>query len=180
MGAYILGTWNTTARQDKALSRLFNRYNTDVIRSAIQSGTIINNGGTGYSIGNILTIADTGTTITPATLSVTSINGLGAITAVSLRDIPNPGGNYTSHQAANNHATTVSPIGGTGCILNIDFYIDIPDLITKNGGILDNAVNSWRRDLEIEKLSEIQSKFSSATDNQQDSSVTAVGGVVPE
>lgn len=66
-------------------------------------------GGSGYSVGNILTITTGGT---GATARVTSVS-TGAVTAVEL---VTRGSGYTT---GTGKVTTVSPAGGTGCTLNI-------------------------------------------------------------
>jgi len=70
-------------------------------------------GGTGYSVGNVLTVTggDGNCQLTVATVSS------GAVTSVT---ITNPGLNYNLATAV---ATTVAPAGGTGCTINITSVI---------------------------------------------------------
>jgi hypothetical protein len=179
LGTYTLGTWTTSAKQDKGLARLFNRLNAELAASAIANGTAINAGGSGYSVGNVLTLVDSGTMITPMTLTVTAVNGSGAVTGVAMVSGLNAGGNYTTHQAAANHQTTVSPAGGTGCVIRVNFYQDIPDMATRNGGILDVAAFGYRRDWEQEVQSQISAQLATATDGQLANAAAAVGATVP-
>lgn len=65
-------------------------------------------GGTGYTVGDILTLASgTGGKVTVATVSA------GVVTAVT---VTTPGSGYTTGAG---HATTASPAGGTGCTINV-------------------------------------------------------------
>jgi hypothetical protein len=179
LGTYVLGTWTTSAKQDKGLARLFNRLNAELAASALANGTAINAGGTGYTVGNVLALVDSGTTITPMTLTVTAVNGSGAVTGVAMASGPNAGGNYTSHQAAANHQTTVAPAGGTGCVIRINFYAEIAEMVTRNGGLLDMAAFGYRRDWEQEVQSQISAQLASATDGQLANAAAAVGATVP-
>lgn len=177
MGSYALGTWTTSAKQDKGLFRLFNRQNAGLISAAITAGTIINNGGTGYVGGNVLTLVDSGTTTTPATFTVTAIGAGGAVTGVALVPGVNTGGVYASHQAANNHATTGG--AGTGCVLAINFYQDVPNMVTRNGGVLDKAVSSYLRQRDQELIAAMGAAIESATENQIGNAAAAFGLEVP-
>jgi len=182
---YALGNWTVSTKQDKGVKRLFNKANTDLIRAAISAGTIINSGGTGYAIGNVLTLVDSGTTTTAATFNVTSVGANGAVTGVVLSgDVstppsPNAGGNYTTHQGANNHATTVSPAGGSGCVLAINFYTDVPNMVVRNGGILDNAVTSYAAQQDQEIQAAINAAVQTANDTQLANAASAFGIVLP-
>jgi len=145
--------------------------NQDLALSAISDGSILNAGGTGYAVGNVLTIVDSGTTTTAMTFTVTSVGAGGAVTGVTLTSA----GNYASHQAAANHATTVAPVGGTGCILRINFYNDVPNMITRNGGILDNAATSYAAQFDAELQSSLSAAISAATDTQLSNAAAALG-----
>lgn len=175
MGAYALGTWNTSAKQDKGIARLFNRMNQTVIESAIAAGSIINAGGSGYAVGNVLTLVDSGTTVRAATFTVTAVNN-GAVTAVSLLDK----GNYTSHQGANNKATTVAPAGGTGCVLAINFYKDVPDMCVRNGGILDGAATSYAKQLDDEIQAIVGAAIPTASNANLNSVASTLGVTIPD
>lgn len=179
MGSYALGTWTTTARQDRGLARLFNRMNGDLAQAAITNGTAINAGGSGYAVNDVLTLVDSGTTITPMTLTVTSVGLTGAVTAVKMASGPNAGGNYTSHQAAANHQTTVAPAGGSGCVIRVNFFADIPEMVVRNGGLLDQAATLYRQQWEQEVQIEIAARLPGATDAQLANALAAVGGTAP-
>jgi hypothetical protein len=71
----------------------------------------INNGGTGYAVGDILTIAGGGGTY--GTVIVKSVDASGTVIAISLQS------NGTSYTPANDLATTVVPSGGSDCTINI-------------------------------------------------------------
>lgn len=66
-------------------------------------------GGTGYSVGNVLTLAGG----TGGTVTVTAVGALGAVTAVGAPFTPGTG--YTTGIKA----TTVAPAGGTGATVNV-------------------------------------------------------------
>lgn len=171
---YALGNWTVSDKQDKGVKRLFNKMNKELILTAIANGSIINAGGTGYSVGNVLTLVDSGTTVTAATFTVTSVNN-GAVTGVALTNA----GNYTSHQGAANHTTTVTPAGGTGCVLRVNFYSDIPNMITRNGGILDGAATSYSTQFDQELQSAIAAAVPAASDTQLVNAASALGVSLP-
>ncbi len=75
-------------------------------------------GGNGYSVGDILTL-----TAGNATARVDAISGIGTVTAVSLLSVG------TGHTVGTGKATTVSPVGGVGCTLNI-LAVDFTELAT--------------------------------------------------
>lgn len=91
-------------------------------------GAVVNNAGTGYSTGDILSV--TGGTGITSTLRVSSVNLSGSVLSVS---IVNPG-EYTSLPSSVNVATSVAPSGGTSCTLNLTFGI-------KSISISDNGTN---------------------------------------
>jgi hypothetical protein len=78
-------------------------------------------GGTGYAIGQILTITTGGT---GATARITSVNSVGAVTGVTL-EATGPFGGAGSYTTGSGKATTVVPTGGTGCTLNITSVGDV-------------------------------------------------------
>ncbi|MBM2817028.1 MAG: hypothetical protein HW421_3790 [Ignavibacteria bacterium] len=79
----------------------------------ITSGNVktvsIANGGTGYSVGNTLTILSGGGN---CTLTVTSVSG-GVVTGVSIAIAG------TAYSIGNDYSTSVAPVGGTGCTINV-------------------------------------------------------------
>lgn len=91
-------------------------------------GATINTAGTGYSVGNILTV--TGGSGASCTLSVTAVSLSGAVLSVNIIN----SGNYTTIPSTINVATSVSPAGGTSCTLNLTVGI-------KNISITDGGTN---------------------------------------
>lgn len=89
-------------------------------------GITINDPGTDYSIGDILTV--TGGSGTPATAVVTEINAIGSIQAIRLS---NPG-SYTTLPAMSNASTTVLPGGGMSATVNLT--AGIRSISITNGG----------------------------------------------
>jgi hypothetical protein len=75
--------------------------------------------GGGYNVNDILTL-----TAGNATFKVLSVNANGGVTAVSLET------NGTGHTVAAGKATTVSPVGGTGCTLEVTAVDFIETAIT--------------------------------------------------
>lgn len=172
---YALGNWTVTDKQAKGVGRLFNRMNRDLAQAAMNDGSIINAGGTGYAVGNVLTLVDSGTTVMPMTFTVTAIGANGAVTGVALAS----NGNYTSHQNAANHSTTAATAGGTGCVLRINFYTDVPNMVTRNGGILDGAATSYAAQFDAELQTSLSAAVASATDTQLTNAAAALGVSLP-
>lgn len=80
-------------------------------------GYAINAGGTGYSVGNTITLS--GGTGRSATFSVAAVSS-GVVTALTLLD----GGSYTAAPSSyTGVATTVSPAGGTGLTINVQMHL---------------------------------------------------------
>lgn len=173
---YALGNWTVTAKQDKGVKRLFNRMNRDIALAAISDGSIVNAGGSGYTVGNVLTLVDSGTTTVAMTFTVSAVGANGAVTGVTLTDP----GSYTTHQGQANHQTTVAPSGGTGCVLRINFYNDIPMMITRNGGILDGAATSYSAQYTQELQAAIGAAIEGASDATLAAVATALGVSLPK
>ncbi len=173
---YTLGTWTVTTKQAKGVARLFNKMNSDLALAAISNGTIINAGGSGYAVGNVLTIADSGTTTTAMSFTVTAIGANGAVSGVSLLNA----GDYASHQAAANHSTTVAPAGGTGCVLRVNFYSDVANMVVRNGGILDSAATSYSAQFNQELQAALAAAVLTATDTQLTNAAAALGVALPK
>lgn len=76
----------------------------------------INNGGSGYALGDVLTVA----VGTGGTLTVTKVTTAGKVKGVV---VTSPGSGYANATGA---ATTVAPAGGTGCTVDtvVEFAID--------------------------------------------------------
>ncbi len=78
----------------------------------------VNAGGTGYSVGNVITVTGgTGTSITATVATVSS----GVVTGLTLVNL----GNYTALPSATGAATTVAPSGGTGLTVNLTFEVGV-------------------------------------------------------
>jgi hypothetical protein len=88
---------------------------------------IINNGGSNYRVGDVLTV--TGGTGISTTITVSSINTNGTILTCM---IVNPGA-YISLPTLVNVTTTVSPVGGTGATVNLN--IGIKSIAVATGGL---------------------------------------------
>jgi hypothetical protein len=78
-------------------------------------------GGSGYAVGQILTITTGGT---GATARITAVDSSGAVTSVALEST-GPFGGAGSYTTGTGKATTVAPTGGTGCTLNITSVGDV-------------------------------------------------------
>ena len=81
------------------------------------SASTISNGGTGYSLNDTLTIVG-GTTGSAATFTVTSVSG-GVVTGITRLNTST----YTVLPSSPS-ATTVSPAGGTGCTIAVNWAIN--------------------------------------------------------
>ncbi|MEQ1729732.1 MAG: putative Ig domain-containing protein, partial [Vicinamibacterales bacterium] len=99
--------------------------------SAAAGSTTIVSGGTGYHVGDVLTVS--GGTGTAAKFNVTTVDAGGGITGVSL----NTAGSYTA-RPSNPAATTVVPAPGTGATLNIAWTAAG---VTFPGGLAFDAVS---------------------------------------
>lgn len=89
-------------------------------------GATIFNSGSGYSVGDVLTVL--GGNGVFCTLSVTSVNLSGSVLSVN---VINPG-NYTTIPPVVDAETSVSPSGGTACTLNLT--IGLKSIAVSNGG----------------------------------------------
>lgn len=140
--------------------RLFNRNDTTIeyagsesVVGELQSATITN-GGSGYSVSDVLTITG-GTFTTAAQVTVDSVDGGGAITAVSITTV----GSYTSPPDSIN-----SPSGGLGS--NAVLTIDISGTFTFNYNYTTDIpltiviFNLVRKDLRLNTVSLINSNQS--------------------
>jgi len=108
------------------------------MRTAIRAGCLytvtLNNGGSGYSVGNTLTITQVGAS--GGTLNVETVAG-GVVTGIRITGVG------TAYSVADALATTVSPAGGTLCTVNITaiapYYAQVT---TKEGGV---TIGNWAR-----------------------------------
>lgn len=89
-------------------------------------GMSINNPGSDYHVGDIISVS--GGTGTAATATIREVNGAGAITNISLS---NPG-DYSSLPSLTGASTSVMPGGGSGATVNLT--IGIKDIEITNGG----------------------------------------------
>ena len=92
----------------------------------IRSGTI-NTAGTGYSLGDVLTVA----TGSGGTFTVTGISGGGATGPVSQITLLNGGSGYQNVIGA---STTVAPSGGSGCKINTTIEFVVASIAVGVGG----------------------------------------------
>lgn len=89
-------------------------------------GISINNAGSNYHFGDIITVV--GGTGTAATAIITEVDNSGSIVAISLSNT----GNYTTLPTASSASTTASPGGGTSATVNLTF--GIKSIAVANGG----------------------------------------------
>lgn len=126
-------------------------------------------GGSGYMVGQVLTI--TGGGGTGGTAIVTGVSSAGAVTSVKLIAT---GSGYT---AGTGRATTVVPAGGTGCTLDITTAGDvinvttpvvhpfkIGDTVTIRGAITQTAINGTFTIIAIAATSSAATQFTVAVD----------------
>jgi hypothetical protein len=90
------------------------------------SASTISNGGTGYAVNDVLTIVG-GTTGTAATFTVTTVSG-GVVTGITRLNTST----YTVLPSSP-AATTVSPAGGTGCTIAVNWAVNSTFTITAAG-----------------------------------------------
>lgn len=90
-------------------------------------GISINNAGTDYRVGDLLSVS--GGTGTPATASVSEVNGNGSIISLALSNT----GNYSSLPPLAGATTTVMPGGGVGATVNLT--MGIRSISMTSGGV---------------------------------------------
>lgn len=172
---YVVGNWSVNARQDKGIKWLFNQQNNGLLDSALSAGTAINAAGSGYKVNDVVTVVDNGTCSATATLKVTSVDGVGGVLGLQVLTY----GSCTTRQGAANHQTTGAPVGGTGLVVRVNYYRDVPDMLTRNGGILDSAVNSYAAQREAQLKTAVSNALESATTTQLNQALAALGVVDP-
>ena len=101
----------------------------------LNSITSLASGGTGYTVNDVLTI-NNGTFSAAATLTVTTVNGTGAVTAAVINDP----GVYTILPA---NAVSVSGGTGTGAAFNLDWSVRLLQLLTAGSGYTANPTVSF-------------------------------------
>jgi len=118
---------------------------TQAVASAIGSmknvtATVVS-GGTGYAVGNTLTIVGGVIQISAGTMTVTSISAGGVITGVNIVNFAP----YGAPLQANPVTTTVSPAGGTGATFNIGYgiYSGTVGLATAGSGYVEQPAISF-------------------------------------
>lgn len=125
------------------------------------AGVTVSNGGSGYAVGNVLTISGGDTN---CVLTVKTVNS-GVVSTV---EITNAG---TGYAVGTNKATTVSPSGGTGCTLNITIVSGAGTRVAyyryafqNNGGqtLCSNSVSVTGLPEEMDALSYVQVTVGSA------------------
>lgn len=169
---YAVGNWTVTAKQDKGIKWLFN-----VKNGELQAAATIQASGAGCHVGDVLTEVDSANPQTLAQWTVLSVDPVnGAITGISLTRK----GAGTAHHAQANHQTTVSPSGGAGAVIRYNAYTGVPDLLTRNGGILDAAVTSYAQQREDHRNSAVTAALAGATDTQVTNALAALGVVDPQ
>ncbi len=94
-----------------------------VVRFKVMYATV-NNGGAGYKVNDILTVQ--GGAGSPLRAFVTSVDVNGEVTQVSIDNA----GVYTMLPATVATPTTVLPLGGTGCLLNLSMGLDSMELLS--------------------------------------------------
>ena len=166
---YPVGNWTVSAKQDKGIKWLYNVKNAE-----LQASATIQTAGSGYIVGDTLTEVESGAVSVLAQWSVTSISPTGGVTGISLTRK----GVATTHQAAANHATTGGT--GSGAVIRYNAYAGIPDMLTRNGGILDSAVTSYAQQRESERNAAVATALAGATDNQVTNALAALGVVDPQ
>ena len=166
---YAVGNWSVSAKQDKGIKWLFNVKNAE-----LQSAATVQTAGSGYTVGDTLTEVDSGAVSTLTQWSVTSVSPTGGVTGINL----SRKGVATSHQAQANHQTTGGT--GSGAVIRYNAFTSIPDMLTRNGGILDAAVTSYAQQRESERNAAVSAALAGATDNQVTNALAALGVVDPQ
>lgn len=98
-------------------------------------------GGTGYSVGDLITLAG-GTTTAPAILEVSAVSG-GVVTAATVYDP----GSYTSAPGDPVAQASVQPTGGSGATFNLTFTAAAGRrevILEGSGGSTDEILVGWR------------------------------------
>lgn len=166
---YALGNWTVSAKQDKGLKWLYNGKNAE-----LQAAATIQTAGSGYQVGQVLTEVNSGTVATLAQWTITSVDGTGGVTGITLTRK----GVATTHQAAANHATTGGT--GTGAVIRYNAFTTTPEMLTRNGGILDAAVSSYAQQRESERDAAIRAALATASDADIAAVATRLGVVDPQ
>ena len=99
----------------------------------------VDSGGSGYSVGDVITL-DGGTTTRPAVLEVASVSG-GAVTGVTITDP----GSYSSTPSDPVAQASVQPSGGTGATFNVTWGDGPREVVLEGeGGGSDEIFIGWR------------------------------------
>ena len=149
-------TITTTAAQDSGLQWQL------ASRTTVQAA----NPGTGYTAGDVLTVV--GGTGTAATYRVTSVDALGAVTAVELVS----SGAYTV-QPTSPMLTTGGT--GTGARLRLK-YADAAAMLTD---FINDAVKDYRRQWKDAQRTTLSAAVETATNAQLNNAATALGITLP-
>jgi len=150
-------TITTTAAQDNGLQwQLANR-------TTVQPANL----GSGYALGNILTVV--GGTGTAATYRVESVDAAGAVTAISVLS----SGDYTVQPTSPMQTTTNG--AGTGCRLRLK-YADATAMLTD---FVNDAVKDYRRQWKDAQRAKLAEAVEAASNTQLNNAATALGVVLP-
>jgi hypothetical protein len=124
------------------------------------------NPGTGYVVGNVLTVV--GGTGTAATYRVDSVDAAGAVTGISLIS----SGDYTV-QPTSPMLTTGG--AGTGCRLRLK-YANASEMLTD---FVNDAVRDYRRQWKDAQRATLSAAVEAASNAQLNNAATALGVVLP-
>ena len=108
------------------------------MRIYISNGPTLVAAGSGYAVGNVLTLVG-GTSTIPATLTVATVDGSGAILTFSVTNA----GNYTALPGVNPVTTTVSPSGGTGATFNVFWRTNNYTITAAGSGYVEQPTISF-------------------------------------
>jgi len=123
--------------------------------------------GTGYVVGNVLTVV--GGTGTAATYRVDSVDAVGAVTAISVLS----SGDYTVQPTS--PMQTTSNGAGTGCRLRLK-YANASEMLTD---FVNDAVKDYRRQWKDAQRATLAEAVEAASNAQLNNAATALGVVLP-
>lgn len=149
-------TITTTAGQDRGLQWQL------ATRTTVQPA----NPGTGYTVGDVLTVV--GGTGTAATYRVTAVDAVGAVTAIELVS----SGDYTVQPTSPMQTTGGA---GTGCRLRLK-YADATAMLTD---FVTDAVKDYRRQWKDAQRATLAAAVENATNAQLTNAASALGITLP-
>lgn len=65
-------------------------------------------------------------------------------------------------------------------MLRVNYYVDVAAMLTRNGGLLDAAVNSYAQQREQERNDKVRAALDGANDTQVANALAALGVVDPQ